>query len=103
MLPRPEHGHRLSETEVEGADLHPSWLKTWRRLRAELAGNRQARVSQEPVHDLQDKIAHTPATTLAGLQAQAELIAELAWNDVVASTARQLIAGLKRQQRDGRR
>lgn len=56
-------------------------------------------MTRESARDLQDKIAHSPAETLAGLQAQAELISELAWNDVVAATARQLIAGLKRLQR----
>lgn len=111
LSPRPRHGHRSPETESAGADLearqaadpHPSWLKTWRRLRARLVGSRPAGPAQEPVRELQDKIAHTPAGTLAGLQAQAELISELAWNDVVAATARQLVAGLKRQQRPGAR
>ncbi|NJO38190.1 MAG: hypothetical protein HC871_11990 [Rhizobiales bacterium] len=58
---------------------------------------------RESVHDLQTKIAHTRAETLSGLQAQAELIAELAWNDIVAATARQLLAGIRRLQRSRRR
>ena len=112
LLPRPKHGHQSpgaepSDVEQDArraadiADQHPSWLKTWRRLRAELVGSRPGKEAQGPARELQDKIAHTPAHTLAGLQAQAELIAELAWNDVVAATARQLIAGLKRLQRTG--
>ena len=100
-LPRPGHGHqpidddpvdRRSDAEV--TDPHPSWLKEWRSLRAGLSKGEDS----QQVRDLRDKIAHTSAGTLAGLQSQAELIAELAWNDVVATTARQLIAGLKRQQ-----
>lgn len=83
-------------------DPHPAWLATWRRLRAGTGGGGGRGASRESVrelHSLRDQIAHTPAETLAGLQAQAELISELAWNDVVASTARQLIAGLKRQRK----
>lgn len=101
-LPRPGHGHRSidadpvdSRPDANIADPHPSWLKRWRSLRA---GLNKGEDSQQ-VRELRDKIAQTPAGTLAGLQAQAELIAELAWNDVVATTARQLITGLKRQQR----
>ncbi|MGI9420457.1 MAG: hypothetical protein ACR2RA_21765 [Geminicoccaceae bacterium] len=113
LLPRPKHGHQSPGADpgdveqgarrntADIADQHPSWLKTWRRLRAELVGSRPGKAAQGPARELQDKIAHTPAHTLAGLQAQAELIAELAWNDVVAATARQLIAGLKRLQRTG--
>gem|GEM_PF-4116213 len=103
-MSRPSHGHQPSHADpVDGrrdadiADPHPSWLKDWRRLRASLSGRKDS----EPVRELQNKIAHTPAGTLVGLQAQAELIAELAWNDVVAATARQLIAGVKRLQRPG--
>jgi hypothetical protein len=55
----------------------------------------------DAIRELQEKIAHTPAMTLAGLRAQAELISELAWNDVVAATARQLLAGIKRLQQEG--
>lgn len=112
-LPRPEHGHRQAESgpadgdqadadpspDVE--DPHPNWLKTWRSLRVESGGRRQPNPSGGQIRELQDKIAHTPAGTLAGLQAQAELISELAWNDVVASTSRQLIAGIRRLRKSG--
>ena len=101
-LPRPGHGHQPVDADPvdrrassEIADPHPSWLKEWRSLRAGLDKGEDSR----QLRDLRNKIAHTPAGTVAGLTAQAELIAELAWNDVVAATARQLIAGLKRQQR----
>ncbi len=90
--PRPEYGQRPDEA----VDPHPNWLKKWRSLRAGSGGGRLADGSQDLIGELRDKIAHTPASTMAGLQAQAELISELAWNDVVAATARRLVAGLKR-------
>lgn len=91
LSPRPKHGHRQPD-----ADPHPNWLKKWRSLRAGPGGGRVPEKSSELIGELQSKIAQTPASTLAGLQAQAELISELAWNDVVAATARRLVAGLKR-------
>jgi hypothetical protein len=108
-LPRPDHGHghRIAGARSDGheppgidaVDPHPSWLKRWRCLRAGLGANVQpSETSREAALELQDKIAHTPANTLEGLQAQVELISELAWNDVVATTARQLLAGIKRLQ-----
>ena len=112
-LPRPRHGHQPADAEPadmdrSGAgpnpaieDPHPSWLKRWRSLRTDLGGRGGTQASRDMARELQDKIAHTPAATLAGLQAQAELISELAWNDVVASTARQLIAGIRRLRRSG--
>jgi len=75
-------------------DPHLAWLKQWRCLRIELSEGK----AHGALVELQRSIADTPAGTLAGLQAQAELIAELAWNELVAATARQLIAGLKRLQ-----
>ncbi|MEM8950733.1 MAG: hypothetical protein AAGA21_09450 [Pseudomonadota bacterium] len=101
---RPEHdqqaqGPDLASHGIDGVDLHPSWLKKWRSLRTEPGGIRMSDRSDESVGDLQNRIAQTPAHTLAGLPAQAELISELAWNDVVAATARRLVAGLKRLQR----
>ncbi|MGI9508062.1 MAG: hypothetical protein ACR2QJ_01780 [Geminicoccaceae bacterium] len=109
-LSRPRHGHQLRDGDPDSGspdhpdvvDPHPSWLKNWRSLRAGLgSAGRDAEASRASARELQDKIAHTPAHTLAGLQAQTELISELAWNDVVAATARQLLAGLKRLQRTG--
>ncbi|MEZ5935071.1 MAG: hypothetical protein R3F54_24700 [Alphaproteobacteria bacterium] len=88
---------------MEAVDPHPAWLKRWRCLRTDLGIDDDADRTREAADDLQAKIAHTPAQTLAGLQAQAELIAELAWNDVVAATARQLLAGIKRLRRSGPR
>ena len=106
VLSRPRHGHRSSAVDTVGEsrdrhdviDPHPSWLRKWRSLKAEVGGGENAEASREQLRDLQSRIAHTRADTLAGLQAQAELISELAWNDVVAATARQLLAGLKRLQ-----
>ena len=105
-LSRPIHGHQQSgplgadggRQEFDAVDLHPTWLKKWRSLRAGLGGIGGSQNTAEAARELRDQIAHTPACTLAGLQAQAELISELAWNDIVAATARQLIAGLKRLQ-----
>ncbi len=98
ISPRPEHGHRTNETWPGDVamDPHPNWLKKWRSLRAGPGGGRISESSAELIGELQNQIAHTPANTMAGLQAQAELISELAWNDVVAATARRLVAGLKR-------
>lgn len=110
VLPRPRHGHQApgvdaasnSRDRPDVIDPHPSWLRKWRSLRTGVGGSAaDAEASREQARDVQNKIAHTPANTLAGLQAQAELICELAWNDVVAATARQLHAGLKRLQRSG--
>ena len=81
------------------ADPHPIWLRNWRSLRAGFDGRHASRAQDEKARELQNSIAHTPARTLAGLQAQAELISELAWNDVVASTARELLKGIKRLRR----
>ncbi len=99
---RPEHGHQPADTICQGVEVvdpHPNWLKKWRCLRAGSGGGRMSERPAELVGELQSKIAQTPAQTMAGLQAQAELISELAWNDVVAATARRLVAGLKRLQR----
>lgn len=99
-----EHAPLLSDTPVDGRyggdqiDPHPDWLKRWRCLRTGLGGEQAQARTRETINDLQGLIAHTPAVSLAGLQAQAELIAELAWNDIVASTARQLLAGIRRLQ-----
>lgn len=106
LLPRPDHGHQprggqIDETNsrnVDSLDPHSSWLKEWRSLRASSGGG-DVEASRAEVRQLQEKIAHTPAETLAGLQAQAELISELAWNDLVAAAARRLLAGIKRLQR----
>ena len=98
---RPEHGHQKDEAERSTVDRHASWLKEWRSLRSDVSGQRGAHNRNVMIRELQDKIAHTPAMTLVGLQAQAELISELAWNDVVAATARQLLWGIRRLQRDG--
>ena len=85
------------EAAGDVADPHPFWLKEWRSLRAGLAGGGpSAEDMSATARRLRDDIAKTPATTLAGLQAQAELISELAWNEVVATTARQLLAGIRR-------
>lgn len=102
-LPRPGHGHASRGDDDRGtgqpaeaaSDPHPAWLKELRRLRA---GTEKAidPSSADRVRWLQDKIAHTPAGTREGLLAQAELIADLAWNDIVAATARHLVAGIKR-------
>ena len=105
-LSRPRHGHQPSDAAcldrgrqpLDVVDPHPAWLKKWRSLRAGLGDIGGSQSVAEAVRELQDQIAHTPACTLAGLQAQAELISELAWNDVVAATARRLIAGIKRLQ-----
>jgi hypothetical protein len=99
-LSRPRHGHQPSDVGhvVDIVDPHPAWLKKWRSLRTGLSGGRSPEGSVQSLRELQTKIARTPAETLAGLRAQAELISELAWNDVVAATARQLIAGIKRLQ-----
>jgi hypothetical protein len=79
------------------SDQHASWLKEWRTLRTGGIGGEGAMVGwRSSMRALERKIAETPATTLSGLKAQAELISELAWNDVVAAAARQLLAGLKR-------
>lgn len=86
---------------TDASDPHASWLKHWRSLRAGLGVGGGSNKDSESARELRNYIAHTPAKTLAGLQAQAELIAELAWNDVVAATAHQLIAGLKRLQSRG--
>ena len=83
-------------SNIDIVDPHPNWLKEWRRLRAGPGGGQVSESPAELVGELQNRIAHTPANTLAGLQAQAELISELAWNDVVAATARRLVAGLRR-------
>ncbi|MDH3660484.1 MAG: hypothetical protein OEU92_10740 [Alphaproteobacteria bacterium] len=107
LPPRPRHGHQSSDAGLvavrrqggDASDPHPAWLKKWRTLRTELGGVRGSESAAQSVRDLQEWIAHTPAGTLAGLQAQAELISELAWNDAVAATARQLIAGIKRLRR----
>ena len=103
---RPEHGHQKDEAERstvdrQGSDRHASWLKEWRSLRSDVSDQHGAHNRNVMIRELQDKIAHTPAMTLVGLQAQAELISELAWNDVVAATARQLLWGIRRLQRDG--
>ena len=83
-------------------DQHASWLKEWRTLRTGGIGGEGTLVGwRSSMRALERKIAETPATTLSGLRAQAELISELAWNDVVAATARQLLAGLKRLDREG--
>ncbi len=94
----PEHSHPPSESCPDSVDAHASWLKEWRSLRSEVGGHKRASITGAAIGELQDKIAHTPALTLVGLQAQAELISELAWNDVVAATARQLLKGIKRLQ-----
>ncbi|MGI9485686.1 MAG: hypothetical protein ACR2RF_07350 [Geminicoccaceae bacterium] len=101
---RPKHGHRPPEAcspwqGAEAVDPHSNWLKKWRSLRTGFGGGRISDGSADLIKELQNKIAHTPAGTIAGLQAQAELISELAWNDVVAATARRLVAGLKRLHR----
>lgn len=100
-LPRSEHGRQTPDAHpawqgVDVVDPHPNWLKKWRSLRTGPGGARVPESSAELIGELQNQIAHTPASTLAGLQAQAELVSELAWNDVVAATARRLVAGLKR-------
>ena len=100
-LTRPKHERQLSQVATQRqvsskiVDPHASWLKEWRSLRSEAGGHSTTDNAGAVIRDLQGKIAHTPATTLAGLQAQAELISELAWNDVVAATARQLLSGIK--------
>ncbi len=87
---------RGGRADGDFADPHPFWLKEWRSLRAGLAGGGpSAEDMSATIRRLRDDIAKTPAKTLAGLQAQAELISELAWNEVVATTARQLLAGIK--------
>ncbi|MEM7042622.1 MAG: hypothetical protein AAF543_07410 [Pseudomonadota bacterium] len=83
------------------SDPHPGWLRNWRSLRAGFDGGDALSSWSEKARELQNRIAHTPAHTLEGLQAQAELISELAWNDVVASTARELLKGIKRLRRSG--
>ncbi|MGI9435916.1 MAG: hypothetical protein ACR2Q4_13995 [Geminicoccaceae bacterium] len=84
----------------EPIDPHVAWLKEWRHLRTQIDHERSPRdssaASNKRLRWLQDQIAHTPAATRSGLLAQAELICDLAWNDVVAATARHLVAGLKR-------
>lgn len=102
FLWRSEQGHQQAGADSRGAetgDLHPNWLKKWRCLRAGTDDDRRSEKPAELMRDLQNQIAQTPAHTMAGLQAQAELISELAWNDVTAATARRLVAGLKRLQR----
>lgn len=106
-LPRPQRRHRQPDAqasrETDAIDPHGAWLKAWRTLLSETGDHGDAETRRAMVRELQEKIAHTPAATLAGLRAQAELISELAWNDLVAATARQLLAGIKRLQRsDGR-
>jgi hypothetical protein len=102
-LARSEHGQsrggRPGQSSSESADPHASWLKEWRSLRSEAGGHKRTDNAGAAIRELQNNIAHTPAWTLAGLQAQAELISELAWNDVVAATARQLLSGIKRLQK----
>ena len=100
-LERPKPGLQSDDANASAVDRHASWLKEWRSLRADIGGQGSAHDLNIVIRELQDKIAHTPAVTLVGLQAQAELIAELAWNDVVAATARQLLWGIKRLQREG--
>lgn len=100
---RPKHGRRPADDDpacrgIDVVDAHSDWLKKWRSLRAGSGGGRAPESSSELIGELQSKIAHTPAGTLAGLQAQAELISELAWNDVIAAAARRLVVGLKRLQ-----
>ncbi len=104
---RVEQGRQMPDADlasrgVDIVDPHPNWLKKWRSLRAGPGGGRISDGSSESIGDLQSRISQTPAHTLAGLQAQAELISELAWNDVVAATARRLISGLKRLQQTDR-
>lgn len=103
ILQKPKPGQPPDQPEAPDVDHHASWLKEWRSLRSDVAGQGRAHGGDGALRELRDNIAHTPAMTLAGLQAQAELISELAWNDVVAATARQLLWGIKRlrQDRDG--
>jgi len=85
------------DRQTDGCDRHVYWLREWRTLQAGgLDDHGSASDRRAMMRELQNKIADIPAETLSGLRAQAELISELAWNDVVARTARQLSAGLKR-------
>ena len=104
--PRHKPDHRPPEAcsqwqATEAVDPHSNWLKKWRSLRTGSGRGRNSDGCADLIGELQNKIAHTPASTIAGLQAQAELISELAWNDVVAATARRLVAGLRRLRRSG--
>lgn len=104
---RSAHGHDAcigqepARAGTNAEDPHVAWLKEWRYLRAQMAGEKinpsSTASPNERLRWLRDQIAHTPAKTTAGLLAQAELICDLAWNEVVASTARHLAAGLRRK------
>ncbi len=81
-------------------DLHPAWLEELRLLRAMrapdldrpgLAAEFAARTAA-----LEQQLSAIPATTRAGVIAQAELICDLAWNQLIAATARQVLAGIRR-------
>jgi hypothetical protein len=77
-LSRPAHGHLPSDAEplaerhdINVVDPHTAWLRKWRCLRTDIGVDDDSDRARELVSELQAKIAHTPAETLAGMQAQA--------------------------------
>jgi hypothetical protein len=83
-----------------GEDLHPVWLEELRLLNASRAPglDRPGLVAElaTRVRELRRAIVDTPARSRDGVLAQAELICDLAWNEVVAAAARQVVTGIRR-------